>query len=150
MRILHGWFEIFKLRLKQQLDDMAIRAHWHLKKQFLHLITGHAPQRRPLGKHFYQWLIFRHKNHFGENTKPGSWNLIEQMSESKPIGPKWAKWNLTRIHEYKVLHLDEIKSSSNWKDLTWQWFTHKSLRWNEKIENLTWPKLMSQKCDVSV
>lgn len=36
------------------------------------------------------------------------------MSESRPSGPKLAKLNLTRIHEYKVLHLDEIKLSSEW------------------------------------
>lgn len=43
-------------------------------------------------------------------------NLIGQMSELRPTGPKSAKLNLTRIHEYTVLHLDEIQSSSEWKE----------------------------------
>lgn len=59
-----------------------------------------------LDKHFYQSHKFRHKNDFGESTKPGSWKPHRTDVKSRPSMPKSAKLNLTRINEYKVLHLN--------------------------------------------
>lgn len=112
---------------------MAIRAPWQLKSSFCTWLMDTPLAGAPWVNIFINDLDLDIRTPLERIQSLDHGNLIEQMSESKPTGPKWAKLNLTRIHEYKVLHLDEIKSSSDGKDLTWQWLKHKSLRWNGKI-----------------
>lgn len=146
---------------------MAIKAHWQLEKQFLHLINGHAPRRRPLGKHFYQWLRFRHKNHFGENTKPGSWKPHRtnvrikanwaQMSEVKLNKDTWIsspsfRWNKIKfwLERPDLAVVKTPKSKMKWKG--WEFNltkTHEPKMWCEclKKTNMSLHEY-SKKCDL--